>query len=382
MIQKTNIIPITIKRGPLEFTLQRGLSDEYLFLRKKEEIERLNSYIKRHGKNKVVEEIEKSVIESKSATDIVWFAKYINKADIESLQKALIETGDLRQITSFAAFVKGADIKELQDKVVELGTTDDILTFLAYVKNADVLSLQKIIIKTWNGDVQHFKKFDDFAHGKGDVKAFLDATLKTQDSLKIFNFLHEFGYAWNEEDVKKIEDAVIKVGSPIEIASLAKDLQGANIKKLKKAIIETKDITGICFFSKFVKNINIKEVKWIQQKAIESLDAEKIFKVANCIKDADIRALQNALLKSSPENIEDDCNKNAVFASIVFKFAQLKGAEVESLQDKIFETKDITYIKRFAEEIDGINLPKFIESIDRLTGEKHKVKPEHDLIFQ
>ena len=95
------------------------------------------------------------------------------------------------------------------------------------------------------------------------------------------------------------------------------------------------------------KELNAEEVN----KVIETKDAEYIYNFAKNVKGVNIEELENAIIKTK-------------FTEYIYQFAKdVKGANIEKLENVIIETKSAWYIYQFALNVKGANIEKLENAI-------------------
>ena len=98
------------------------------------------------------------------------------------------------------------------------------------------------------------------------------------------------------------------------------------------------------------KELNAEEVN----KVIETKDAKYIYNFAKNVKGVNIEKLENSIIETND-------------AMYIYQFARdVKGANIEKLENAIIETKNVEYIYLFARDIKGVNLYKFLNEIKRI----------------
>lgn len=123
--------------------------------------------------------------------------------------------------------------------------------------------------------------------------------------------------------------------------------------KIQKEIIESKNVAHACFFACDTNYLTYK----MQEIILKSNNLKYIVLFARCVKNADIKALQKAILESSsPERIKYLC-----------KFAcQISGSnkkKIENILAKEVTGKLARYAHMFVKNVKGADINKFKKTI-------------------
>ncbi len=74
---------------------------------------------------------------------------------------------------------------------------------------------------------------------------------------------------FNDKDVKKSQETVIKTGDPYLICAFAENVKGADVNELQKAIIATGNSKYIKEFAQYVKGADVELLeKHIKEKTL------------------------------------------------------------------------------------------------------------------
>ncbi len=180
-------------------------------------LEQVNEYIEKHGRDKKVKQLEQNIIENGNPKEIFLFAVDVKRANVKKLQKAIIQKGEPENILSFATYVKHAKVKQLQKIILEKGDAELCYRFAKDVKVRKIKELQEKV-------------------------------LSEGDSFTIYGFANNVAGA----DIEKLQEKVIKDGGAFILYLFAKNVKGADVKKLQDAILKTGDIKHINLFAKEV----------------------------------------------------------------------------------------------------------------------------------
>ncbi len=124
------------------------------------------------------------------------------------------------------------------------------------------------------------------------------------------------------------------------------------LENLENKVIETKNAECIAYFARYIKEANIEK---LENVIIETKCYEYIIPYfALHVKGANIEKLENAIIET----------KNAKYIYCFAKY--IKGAGIEKLENAIIETNDAMYIYLFAKDVKGANLYKCLYKIKEL----------------
>lgn len=145
----------------------------------------------------------------------------------------------------------------------------------------------------------------------------------------------------------------------VDFISLIKDDQEfinyIGLENLENKVIETKNAECIACFARYIKGANIEK---LENVIIETKCYEYIIPFfALHVKGANIEKLENTIIEA----------KNAAYIYCFAKY--IKGASIEKLENAIIETKDAVYIYLFGKKVKGANLYKCLYEIKKLNSQ-------------
>jgi hypothetical protein len=89
---------------------------------------------------------------TKDFTYSLFFAKYIDEADLNKIKKIIIGFGDSRAIFSFAKNLKSRknniNMSELEDAMIATGDIDEMFYFAEYIDSVDRKKMFDAILRT------------------------------------------------------------------------------------------------------------------------------------------------------------------------------------------------------------------------------------------
>lgn len=247
------------------------------------------------------------IIASNDIDAIVRFANIVNGADISRLQEIVLKSKKMNAIADFADKVDGADIDKLQDFVIKNGNEYDIWLFATKntIKNKsklfDTIVNKKEIIYVYRFVRDCVSKSGDNIKNSN-KKNFYDLLYSQKDMHLVYQFL-SLGALWLDKNI--LEDIIVQSGDAHYIWLFAKGKQN-NIEKLEDAIIKSRNEDKIFDFARDVNGANIKK---LEDAIIEIGDAKKIYFFARYINGANIERLHNAVVKTGESYIINQFNE-------------------------------------------------------------------------
>jgi hypothetical protein len=175
-----------------------------------------------------------------------------------------------------------------------------------------------------------------------DVDDMQDFIISTRDPFYLFKFAREIRTA----DVLKLEQAIIDSGDLNYIAKFACFVDGANIERLENIIVGSDNPRAAYIYLKFGKHPNAQRVKSI---FLRSKKPRYLYALAQLINDPDDLEEIQQLIISSKSNMYV-----RLFA------ANIPGANLSLLEDRILKTKNFEEIKKFAKVTKSTRLNKII----------------------
>lgn len=165
-------------------------------------IDEINNYIKEHGRDKQIQNLEDAVIKTYNAFEYRDYFEKVEIIDVKKFQDAVIELSEKGKnnfcMVSFAMCVKDADIKLIQQKIIESNRQPWYLcTFAKFVAGADKELLQNKVIEM--GDASSIYEFAKDVDG-ANIQRLQDAILKTKNT----EFINKFAKTISGADKKKI----------------------------------------------------------------------------------------------------------------------------------------------------------------------------------
>jgi hypothetical protein len=145
-------------------------------------------------------------------------------------------------------------------------------------------------------------------------------------------------------NIKKLQKAIIKTGTTLQIAKFGCFVRGAEKSLIENIIVESDHPKSAYLYLKFVKSCNLNKLKHI---IIRSKKPRYLFALARLTKNKrDIELIQNLIIES-PSN------------TYVRLFAvHIKGADIRRLEERIIQTKNVEEMKKFAKVIESPRLSK------------------------
>lgn len=156
--------------------------------------------------------------------------------------------------------------------------------------------------------------------------------------------LQELGY-----DVGELEDCITSCSQSFFIFRFAKEIKTANIKKLQDAIIKTCDLDYIAKFGCF---INGADYEHIQNFIISKGNARAAYIYLTFGKHPDIARLRPIFLKSKKPRY-------------IYALARLSTdpVEIEQLQELVINSNSNMYVRLFATNIPGADIRKLEDRV-------------------
>ena len=182
----------------------------------------------------VVKTINDADIESEEKSKYALeLAKELKDVPIKGLEDIVVNANDVKDIYEFAKYVKWADVNRLSKAVVESKDAYQVTAFAREVKGVSINDLAKEVINLHDG-----RAIYTFAYSvKGAPIKELEKSMCDPETYNT-NFAYDFAKNVSANDVEGLTNAVIKGESIQEMIAFARDIKGANIRKIENAIIK------------------------------------------------------------------------------------------------------------------------------------------------
>jgi len=175
-------------------------------------------------------------------------------------------------------------------------------------------------------------------------------------------------------DVEDIEDFIISFGDPFYIYKFAREIKSANIIRLQEAIINTHNYNYIAKFACFV---NGADTELIENLIIQSNNARAAYIYLRFGKHPNIHKFKHIFIKSKKPRylyglaqvLTDPIELELIEKLIIegksnmyvrLFAANIPGANIQKLENRILATRNMTEIKKFARSIKSEKLNKLI----------------------
>ena len=219
-------------------------------------VERINNYIARHGYNRKLQNLEKSIIATHNADYIHMFADYIHGVDCNKFTDFIIEYGDERDACRFGKYVKGANLEKLTDFIVKSENPVWIYRFADAVEGANKEKLSIAMAKT--GDAQYIYRFAKNIKG-ANRKVLCSAMAQLDDASYILSFARTIPGA----DVGKLFESVLRIGDPeyvLEFIKISNKFSQEQINKATDIMLASKNIENITLFAQNAQGVDVEKV--------------------------------------------------------------------------------------------------------------------------
>jgi hypothetical protein len=167
-----------------------------------------------------------------------------------------------------------------------------------------------------------------------------NAIIDTRSSQYIFMFARTMRKA----NIKKLQSAIIKLGSILHIARFACFIPKADRLLIENIVAESENPKAAYYYLQYVKHCNIDKLK---QNIIKSKKPRYLFALAKLLSNKDeLNLIQDLIIQGNSD-------------MYVRLFAvHIKTANIEKLENRIIQTKNINEMKKFAKAVNSPRLSK------------------------
>ena len=314
---------------------------------------------------------QQKLIELNNAKYIYLYAKYVQNANIELLENALIALNNLEYIYLFAKDIKKSNIEKLTRAIAKSLDMAYIIKFAKDIENVDLDIFERTLIR--EGDVEKIIAFIKGVPSCNTLKM-IKAVIVFGTDDQISNFLNNNtlvnieqikNYLINEKDYmalcklanyvenNDLEDHIIKLHSPKYLFEYAKCCHNIDVEKIQKEMINLHNIEYMYLFGLNIKgtNHNLLVDAIIKEDQCTITDQlEILLKCVTNYNDIDIKKIEDFFLQVN-------------FVKYLYSLALTSDkVDIHLIQNKIIESKNVTYMCLFA-----LN----IKNADIITLEKH-----------
>jgi hypothetical protein len=157
-------------------------------------------------------------------------------------------------------------------------------------------------------------------------------------------YILKFAREIRRANIKKLQDAIIRRGSILQIAKFGCFIRGAQRSVIEDLIVKSEHAKSAYFYLKYVKFCNVNKLKPIILKSKKPRYLFALAKVVKSKKELDL--IQDLIIESTSN-------------TYVRLFAvHIKGADIKRLEDRIIETKNVMEMKKFARAVNSPRLNK------------------------
>lgn len=325
-----------------------------------------------------IERIQNIILNFKSE-DIVMFAKYVNGINITLLEDNLIKRKDYRTIYKIAACIDNSNKEKLEKSIANSNNAKYIYRFATMVKNVNIKLLENEILNTHSLKYLHkfmkdvntcdkdkileqILKLDEYTvYEKLDIIIDIINNVPNINLQIVENYIISsnsskciYIYALNGKvvNLKLLEDKIIELNQIVYLCLFGQNINGSNILKIEKYIRNNgkkEYIKEICEFYEVMIERGIISISNYEDAIIRLNYTRYLYDIARKYKDCNMLKIEDAIINTND-------------AEYIYRFAKLKGIDLNKEEDALINLYDLNYLVLFA-CFKGVNIKRIEEII-------------------
>ena len=198
----------------------------------------------------ILDKIQAQIIVDRDAALAYFYALHFNYKTY-LMQRVIVESKNPKYLFGWAKDIVGADKKAIQSLIMATHNVKYICYFGLFVKGANTHKIEQIVAKSKQAKYAHLW----VKHHKGaKISLFKQIII---DSKKPKYLLELARHLTRKQDIKTIENALVKLGSLTYIRLFASEIRYADIPRLEAIILKSHNMVEIKKFAKSVKGSSI-----------------------------------------------------------------------------------------------------------------------------